>query len=120
MSETNGQAYFSPFIPDGYTLTAVIPGVPGRWPDVRIRYRPLSADEESEVWAKQRLMPAEPMTRWYADAFATKLLDWDVPGPDGKKLPVTADNIRRLTPQFYEVLKSYLDGTQTGDMEKNS
>ena len=116
----NGEVYVSPFIADGYTLTATIPAVPGHWSAVQIRYRPLSADEESEVWAKQRLAPSEPMTRWYAELFATKILDWDIKDAAGKKLPVTAENIRRLSPQFYDVLKSYVDGTQTGDMEKNS
>ena len=119
MSDENGEAYLSPFIPDGYTLNAVIPAVPGHWSAVKICYRPLSADEESEVWAKQRLAPSEPMVRWYAEIFATKILDWDLQDRDGKKVPITADNLRRLTPQFFEVLKSYVDGTQTGDQEKN-
>ena len=119
MSEANGEAYLSPFIPDGWTLKATIPAVPGHWSAVTFRYRPLSADEESEVWAKQRLAPAEPMTRWYAEVFATKILDWDIKQADGTKLPVTAENIKRLSPQFFDLLKSYVDGTQTGDQEKN-
>lgn len=121
------EAYVSPFIPDGYTISATIPAEPGRWSAVKINYRPLSADEESAIYARKAFAPLMPIARLYAEAFAgdgpenpPKLLGWDLKDREGKPLKVTAENIRQLSPQFFEVLKSYIDGSQLVEQEKNS
>jgi len=115
MSESNG--YLSPFIGDGYDATATIPESAGQWSAVQIRYRPLSADEESEIFALQRTMPQEAVTKLYAAKFAgTKdrpgnLRNWDLKDRAGKPVPITPENIGRLSPGFFVVLKTVLDGS---------
>lgn len=109
----------SPFLGDGYDVEYTIPAVPGRWPAVRIRYRPLSADEESSIFARKNLDPAAPIVRLYAECFAgslkdrvpAKLLGWDLKDRDGKAVPISADNLRRLTPQFFAALQTVIDGS---------
>lgn len=122
MTEAHAEVaeYLSPFIADGYTLTATIPAAPGHWSEVQIRYRPMSADDESEIWAKVRAFPLEPKSKFEADVMARKILGWDIKDRTGQKLSITAANIGRLSPQFFDVLKSYVDGTNTGEQEKNS
>ena len=53
-----------------------------------------------------RLNPQQSMVRNYAEMLAAKIIDWDVKGRDGKKLPVTADNICGLHPAFYRQLEA--------------
>ena len=128
MSEANGSDYLSPFIADGYTRDATIPAAAGRWSAVQIRYRPMSADEESQALVGLRLAPQQSMVRNYAEVLATKIIDWDIKDLDGKKLPVTADNICGLAPAFYDALKAIVvDGvvlpsgeTETEADTKNS
>jgi hypothetical protein len=126
VSESNGFAV-SPFL-DGYDLEHTIPAVPGRWPEVRIRYRPLSADDESRIFALKSLTPTEPIVKFYAEAFAgnakdgipAKLLGWDLKDRTGKPVPHTAANLRQLTPQFFDTLKAVIDGsipTESGETQ---
>lgn len=115
MSQENG--YISPWIPDGYQREETIPESPGRWSAVRIRFRPLSIDEESSIYARQRLSPNEPLARFYAEVFAGtppnkgNLLDWDLKDHQGHKLMVTAQNIRQLDPAFFDALKAVIEGS---------
>lgn len=112
--------YESPFIPDGWTLKATIPATPGRWSALTFRYRPMSPDEESEIWAKQRLSPDTPMTAFYAPLMARKILGWDMKDQDGKPVPITEDVLRnRIPPPLYDHLKQYVEGTLAGEQEKN-
>lgn len=129
MSEQNGFTV-SPFI-DGYDLEHTIPAAAGRWPDVRIRYRPLSADDESRIFALKQLSPGEPIVRFYAESFAgsvkdgqpAKLLGWDLKDRKGMPVVITADNIRKLSPQFFDTLKAVIDGslpTETGETQQEA
>jgi hypothetical protein len=117
MSETNG--YLSPLC-DGYDETALIPAHPGRWSEVRIWYRCMTAVENSEVLAKARLHEGTPMVKHWAELFAGKIQKWDLKNREGKPLPVTAENIQKLSPLFYDVLHSYIDGTLPSDTRKES
>ena len=114
-AESNG--YVSPFIPDSYTREGVIPEQPGFWSAVRIRYRPLSIDEQSLIYARQRLSPSEPVARFYAEALAGtperkgNLLDWDLKDSQGHKLNVTPQNILKLHPAFYDELVKVIEGS---------
>lgn len=117
---TTESDYQSPFIADGYTLKATIPAEPGRWSPITFRYRPMSPDEESEVWAQIRLSPGEPTTKFYAPIMASHILGWDIKTPDGKPVAITEDVLRKnISPQLYDVLKQYVDGSRAGEQEKN-
>jgi hypothetical protein len=116
--ENNG--YLSPFIGDGYDESATIPAVPGKWSEVRINYRCMSAEEESDTRNKAKLFPSESPVRHFARLFATKLQGWNIKDRDGNQLPINADNIAGLSPQFYDVLHSYLDGTMPSDTRRAS
>lgn len=131
MSDVHAEPIVSPFLGDGYDLEHTIPAVAGRWPAVRLRYRPLSADEESAVFAKKALEPATPIVRLYAECFAgnlrerqpAKLLGWDLQDRNGQPVAITAENLRRLTPQFFDALKVVIDGsvpTETGETEREA
>jgi hypothetical protein len=114
--ETNG--YISPFIGDGYDESATIPAMPGKWSEVKIRYRCISADEESEVFAKQKLFPTRSSVAHFAELMATKIQGWDLKDRAGNKVPVTADAIKGLSPLFYDVLLQHINGTLPSDQMK--
>lgn len=115
MSESNG--YLSPYIGDGFDLEGEIPELPGRYSAVKIRYRPLSADEESLIFSTIRQQPAESVTKIYAATFAGtreqpgNLRAWDLKDHKGNKVEITAENIGRLAPPVFDALKCLLDGT---------
>jgi hypothetical protein len=126
--EAEQEQYISPFIEDGYTADRTIPAVTGRWSAITIRFRPLSADEESLIFAKKNLAPTEPIVRFYAEAFAgdraagipAKLLGWDLKDRKGNKVEITADNLRhRLPPQLFDVIKAIIDGSSVETDIKN-
>jgi hypothetical protein len=135
-AETNG--YVSPFIADGSTREATIPENPGFWSAVKIRYRPMSADEESVIHSKLRIAerhgsPASAVAI-YAEAFAGtteakgNLLDWNLKDENGHKLNVSQQTICRLHPGFFDALMVILIGatkvtpteTEREAEEKNS
>jgi hypothetical protein len=120
MSEANGQVYSSPWIGDGYDEVATIPAHPGKWPEVQLHYRCISADEESEIREKAKRFNAKSPVRHFAELFATKISSWSLTDRHGKQLPVTADVIAALSPQFYDVLHGYLDGTMPSDVMRES
>lgn len=119
MQESN--EYVSPFVGDGYDTEVTIPASPGQWSAVKLRYRPLSAVEESVIFAKKNLQPDEPITRFYAEAFApkppakAKILGWDLKRKNEAgelvPLPITAASIEGLSPPFFALLKGVIDGS---------
>lgn len=122
MSESNG--YLSPFIGDGYDLEATIPANPGRWSEVRIRYRPLSIDEVEQIYALVRFSPQEPVSRFFAATYAgTKdkpgnLRSWTLKDSEGKPVPITADNLGKLRKDFYELLSEVIQiGSSEADVK---
>lgn len=118
------QEYLSPIIEDGWTFKATIPGVPGLASPIEMRYRPISPDEESEVFAKSRLDPSQPMTAFYGPLMAKKIRGWDVRRKNDKgqweKVPITEDVLRhKIHPLQYDAIKQYVDGNAVGEIEKN-
>jgi hypothetical protein len=104
--------YVSPFIEDGYTAEFTIPEIPGVSSPVFIRYRPLTAEDESIVRAKSRLNEDTPWVRLYAQLMVgdplkgvpAKLLGWDIKDRQGNAVPVTVDNICRQKEAFFDNL----------------
>jgi hypothetical protein len=105
---------------DGFTFKAVLPAVEGRWSAITFRYRPMSPDEESEIFARLRLEPTAPSIAFYAPVMAQKILGWDLKDHDGNAVPISEDVLRkRIPPQLFDAFKQYVDGTLMGDREKN-
>lgn len=98
----------SPFIDDGMQGEFTIPAVEGYWPEVKGRYRPFCAAEESAVLSKSQLVPGTGTAKFYAELCASKIDDWDLKDAAGKKVEPTAANICRLTSEFFEVLRERL------------
>lgn len=108
MSESNGHC--TPWIGDGYDCDLTIPALAGRWPETKVKFRPLSADEESLVFYRHNKLGV-PLGTAYADALASKILGWNITDRNGRAVEINAKNIGALSPQFFDVLRSYIDGT---------
>ena len=108
--ESKPEPYVSPFIEDGYTAEYTIPAIPGISSAVFIRYRPITAEDESIVRAKARGVAEANYVRLYAELMAgrhgtaPKLLGWDLKDGKGEVLKITADNICRLKEQMFDAL----------------
>ena len=116
----------SPFIDDGYTIETTIPAVAGKWDDVAITFRPMTVDEESIVFVRKSNNPLATTTRYYAEAFAgdlasrtpAKLLSWDLKDRSGKVVPITSENLTKLTTEFFDELRNNITLVKQ-PMEKN-
>ena len=128
MSETNG--YISPYVGDGYDELVTIPAVPGRWSAVQVRFRRLSKDEESLIFAKKNLDPLSSLARLYAEVFVggngkkAKLLGWDLKRKNAQgelePLPISVETICGLAPTFFDTLLGYVEGsilTESGETQ---
>jgi len=107
----------SPFIDDGMEGTFQIEAVDGYWPEVNGRYRPFCQAEESAVNAKAQLTPGVGTGTYYAELCATKIRGWDLKDREGKPVEITAQNICKLNPLFFELLREKL--RQPVDQPKN-
>lgn len=103
MSETNG--YQSPFIDDGMEGEFTILAEPGLWSEVKVRYRPFNAAEESAVYAKSHLASGIGNVTFFAQLCATKILGWDLLDGKGEKVAPTAENLMKLNSLFFEILR---------------
>ena len=103
MSESNG--YQSPFIDDGMEGEFTIPAIEGMWSAVTVRYRPFCMADESEVLAKLARDPDKGSGYFYAELCASKIRGWNLKNTSGEKVDPTAENIRRLNAEFYQILR---------------
>lgn len=124
VSDTN-EFCVSPFL-DGYDLEQVIPAVPDMWPDVLVRFRPLSADDESQAYFRYNVQGV-PLVRAFADVIAgdpdngvpRKILGWDLKDRNGKLVPISSQNLGKLRPGFFDALKAVLYGVNPAKPEEN-
>lgn len=117
--------YLSPFIEDGYTERHTIPASPGRWSAVEIRYRPLSAEDDSLVYARKAINQSS-LAREYAAVMVgdlkagtpPRLLDWDVKDRSGNRVKISIDNLcAKLPPDFFDALLQVLLGRAKDDVK---
>ncbi len=112
------EPYISPVISDGYTKVSLIPGQPGLFSPVRLRWRKLSADQISAIAARSVTEPGGGQCKHYAEELAKRpggnLIDWDIQTADGGKLPVTAAAIKALDYDFYSCLIAVVCGEKPG------
>ena len=106
MSELNG--YLSPFIDDGMEGEFTVPAVDGRWSEVKGNYRPYCAADESAAYAKSQIFPGVGTVKYFAELFAQKIKGWNIKDAKGQAVPITADNIGKLDPDFFAILKETL------------
>lgn len=103
------------YIPDGYTREGYIAAAEGFYPAVSFHYRPLVF--ELTIAARDHYLMDGPEARGaVAVGFVKKcLLDWDVKDPDGGRVAIGYETIRRLNPALLERLFYVLIGTHKSD-----
>jgi len=120
MSENNG--YLSPYVGDGQDREGKIPAVAGKWSEVSFRYRPITTYEASQIYAKSRVFPTEPLVKWWSELLATKILSWTLKDSKGTALAISVEHLNGLVPEFFDALQTYIEiggQEQLEDAQKN-
>ncbi len=106
------------YIPDGYTLQALIAAVPRLHDALHFTYRPALIEEAADLYEKARKQTDRQAERTYAGFVASKLVSWDLKDNTGKELPVNQDTIlhlnRRLATRLQNIVLG-LEGPDEGD-----
>lgn len=104
-------------IEDGYTESGVLLGVPGLYPRLAFRFRPMLIQERMEYG--QAAEKAGPMTlrKLVASYLAKKLQSWDLKDAKGETVPLTTDNLLKLKARLFDRLFSVVSTDQPPDLE---
>jgi hypothetical protein len=109
----------SPYIPDGYTRETTIPACE-LWDEINVTYRPMAAADFAEYLAKSKGLDEAGWSRLVCDLIAGKLVAWNITGPSGESVAVSADSVKRLVNPLVLRLWTILCGaTESGDSAKN-
>lgn len=106
----------SGFIPDGFTDSFYLEGVPRLHEPVRGRYRPCTTEETSEYYASAQLLKPREQDRHAAKLVAAHVVSWDLKDPaTGDTLPIKQEVVLRLTRRLFFRLLSIVTGTEPPD-----
>ena len=106
---------------DGYTERGRLNGVPGLYPPVVFRWRPMLVNELSEFWQRSEGLKGVQLRQLMAAHVAGKLKEWDLRGPrqadgsEGDVLAITKEQVLRLKPVLFDKLFAIVSGTQAPD-----
>lgn len=96
----------TPFIPDGFTIAAIIPEGP-YYPEVRIRFRPMRHGLRNDVEAKITLHlqrgEGDRAAQLMRAAIDKHLIDWDIEH-EGEPVQKNMGNLEMLEPNLLERL----------------
>ncbi|MBI1914546.1 MAG: hypothetical protein HYS12_07385 [Planctomycetes bacterium] len=95
---------------DGYSERGRVNGIPGLYPPVVLRWRPMLVSELSEFWQRAEALKGPQLRQLMAAQVAGKLKEWDLQGPrkadgsEGDVLPITKEQVLRLKPGLFDRL----------------
>lgn len=109
------------YIPDGYTTTGFLRGVPGLYPDVSFHYRPLQRLQQQRVMMDlgeglRGAKAIETLQHVYAELICEQIIDWDIQMNSRELVPLKANEALRLQPQLFERLLEVLMGRVPADI----
>lgn len=107
---------------DGYTLTRYIAAEPRMYGALRFTYRPVSSIKRAKFRDKKRLGETEAQSlERHAIATASRLVEWNALGLDGKPLPPTTEGVLALHPVLLTRLMSIVVlSTEGGDLDPDA
>lgn len=107
------------FIDDGYTESVVIPEKKGIYEQVRLTFRPVTAEGVSEFAQRIDGLTVVEAKKASADLLVKKIVSWDI--RNGSEIvPLKAEMLLKLTPQLFEQIWSIVYGQKAGVAEKMS
>jgi len=109
----------SNIIRDGYTRKATINAVPGQYEGLEISYRPMLPEQVDAVSGtmadKRAAKDYRGAAVFCAKALAKHVVEWNEVDPDGKPVPITAENVARLPARLFKRLFDDVSGYDSGD-----
>lgn len=105
-------------IDDGYTLSGYFHEQPGLHPSVRLKYRPLTIDEDAraaDALAKMTSKTSE--NDFLAQTIARHVIEWDLTVA-GRVVPLTAADIKRnVRPGLFSRIYMLIAGMKACDVD---
>lgn len=112
------------WIPDGYTRSFFIRGVPGLYPDTRGSLRPLVVIKQAEINREMRQAGEDlKKQQWIAAKWiAQQVVDWDIKKSADGDLVSTEDvsEILKLQPELFQRIWGIVNGVDGGDVDENA
>jgi len=105
------------YIPDGYTESGYIAGVPRLFLAVRFEFRPMLVEEKQQA-AKDG--EGGNVRKTMAEWLARKITRWDLQDADGQTLPIDAKTILRLRPKLFDRLFDVVAGNEASDLDPDT
>ena len=124
MSEANGKPLLA-YVPDGYTLKAVINAIPGLSPRISFTWRPMTAREVHVLQSQQNeLDGSKNSDKWTlitAQSMKNHILDWDIVDEKGVTQDCNDDSFYfSLLPPTFLRIYSIVIGSDPGDLSANA
>lgn len=117
MSETNGK-YPSAYIPDGYTESGYVAGIPRLYPPVAFEYRPMLPGERARALKLSdtaQYADAADAEVGAANAILKHIVRWDVVDDKGAELPVSVKSLLHLRPSLNTQIFNIVLGLRPSD-----
>jgi hypothetical protein len=109
------------FIEDGYSESGYIAASEGVYDELHFEFRPMLSQQRLKLQEIGEKEPADKFDRTCAEAIASKdpslakLVSWSLKTPGGKDVPITADNILRMSPKLWSTMFNIIGGYRASD-----
>jgi len=115
--EPNGHGAPCAYIPDGYERDGYIAEEPRLYPAVKFRYRPMLAQDRSQIQHAFAQAAEHPRKQdeLMAKAIESRVVQWDLIKQDGEPVPVKAREMVRLQPNMLYKLYAIVAGNIPSD-----
>jgi len=117
MSETNGELLG--YIPDGHTDHGFVKGIPGKYPSVTFRYRPMQPKPRQRLLSQLgNLLKSGAVDRImdvYASLIKRHIIEWDLKKNAREIVPRENDEILRLQPDLFDLFTEIILGREACD-----
>lgn len=105
------------YISDGYEEDGYIAELPGLFPALRFKYRPMLVEaRDTLAQALSSRRPSESHKALSA-AMASRIVNWDASDATGKPLPIEPVTFQHLRPRLFDRLYAIVCGDSASDID---
>lgn len=106
------------FIPDdGYTEPFLVLGVPGLYPRVEGRFRPMLIEQLVDYWRVSEKLKELEVRKMVAGYLAAHVKEWDLKDAKGHTVPITPANMLRVKHGLFRRLFAIVSTEEAPDLQ---
>lgn len=103
-------------IGDGYEESGVITGIPGLYPTIFIRWRPMLIEERATYLKTAERLSGVQLRQLAASRMERHLTEWDVKDAGDHVVPITVASLMRLKERLFNRLFSIISNEEPPDI----